>query len=50
MEENLEWLWAAFSIAWILHILYVLTLAARQKRLRQQVRELKAQLEQFEER
>ena len=45
MEENFKWLWAAFSIAWALHILYVVSLAARQKRLREQVRDLKAQLE-----
>ena len=45
MEENLKWLWAAFSIAWALHILYVYTLGAREKTLRNQVRDLKAQLE-----
>src|SRR5690606_7387512 len=29
MEENFKWLWAAFSIAWALHILYVYSLGSR---------------------
>ncbi len=45
MEENFKWLWAAFSIAWALHILYVYSLGSREKSLREQVRDLKAQLE-----
>lgn len=45
MEENLKWVWAAFSVAWALHLLYVYTLAARQKKLREEMRNLRAQLE-----
>ena len=29
MEENLKWLWYAFSAAWVLHILYLVSLAQR---------------------
>jgi hypothetical protein len=49
MEENLKWLWMAFSIGWALHILYVYTLGAREKTLREQVRNLRAQLEDRED-
>ena len=48
MEENLKWLWMAFGVAWILHILYVYTLASRQKSLRNEVQQLRAQLEERE--
>jgi heme exporter protein D len=48
MGENLKWLWAAFGIGWALHIFYVYTLAARQKTLRNEVQQLKAQLEERE--
>ena len=48
MGENLKWLWAAFGIGWALHILYVYTLAARQKNLRDEVSQLRAQLEERE--
>ena len=45
MEENLEWLWYAFSAAWLLHIFYLGSLSVREKKLRQQLRNLKALLE-----
>ena len=45
MEENLKWVWAAFSVAWALHLLYVYTLASRQKKLNDEMRDLRAQLE-----
>lgn len=48
MEENLKWLWMAFSVAWVLHLAYVATLGARQKNLKDQVRDLKAQLDDYE--
>lgn len=48
MEENLKWIWAAFSIAWVLHLAYVFTLGARQKRLNDEVQNLRAQLEEHE--
>ncbi|MEZ5361516.1 MAG: CcmD family protein [Bryobacterales bacterium] len=45
MGENLKWLWAAFGIGWALHVLYVFLLASRQKSLRNEMRQLRAQLE-----
>lgn len=45
MGENLKWLWAAFGIGWALHMLYVYTLASRQKNLRDQIGQLRAQIE-----
>ena len=45
MGENLKGIWADFGIGWALHILYVYTLAARQKTLRDEVSQLRAQLE-----
>ena len=50
MEENLKWLWYAFSAAWILHILYLWSLSIREKRLRQQLSDLKSLLEDHESR
>lgn len=37
MEENLKWLWAAFSIAWFLHVGYVSLLSARTKKLEREI-------------
>ena len=48
MGENLKWLWLAFGIGWALHILYVYTLASRQKSLRDEVSQLRAQIEERE--
>lgn len=45
MEENLKWVWAAFSVAWALHLLYVYSLSSRQKKLRDEMKNLRAQLE-----
>ena len=45
MEENLKWLWYAFSVAWTLHILYLGSLSVREKKLREQLANLKAVLE-----
>ena len=44
MEENLKWLWVAFSVAWALHIGYVALLSGRTKKLEQQLENLSAQL------
>ena len=41
--ENLFW---AYSIVWILHVGYLLSLAARQNSLRQEISTLKALVEQ----
>ena len=48
MGENLKWLWFAFGVGWALHILYVYLLAARQKSLRDELTQLRAQLEERE--
>ena len=45
MEENLKWLWYAFSAAWIIHILYVASIASRAKDLRGQIDNLKTLLQ-----
>lgn len=45
MEENLKWLWYAFSAAWIIHLLYVVSLARREKRLRDELQALKSMVE-----
>ncbi len=45
MEENLKWIWAAFSLAWVIHLAYVYSLGSRQKTLKRQVEDLRAQLE-----
>ncbi len=45
MEENLKWLWYAFSSAWIIHLLYVVSLGQREKKLRDELEALKAMVE-----
>ena len=37
MEENLKWLWYAFSVAWVIHVLYVVTLGRREAKLREEL-------------
>ena len=44
MEENLKWLWVAFSVAWALHIGYVVLLSGRTKKLEQRLDDLNSQL------
>jgi bacteriorhodopsin len=48
MEENLKWLWWAFGSAWIIHILYLVTISAREKKLRQQLDHLRTLLKEHE--
>ena len=48
MQENLEWLWYAFSAAWVLHILYLVLISAREKKLRQQISDLRSLLEEHD--
>ena len=48
MQENLEWLWYAFSAAWVLHILYLVSISAREKKLRQQISDLRSLLEEHD--
>ena len=45
MEENLKWLWYAFSVAWIIHLAYVASLGRREKKLREEIEALKAMVE-----
>ncbi len=45
MEENLKWVWLAFSVAWVIHLVYVYTLGSRQKTLKREVEDLRAQLD-----
>jgi len=49
MEENLKWLWYAFGSAWIIHILYVYSIASRTKQLRSQIENLKTLLKEHEQ-
>ena len=48
MQENLEWLWFAFSAAWVLHILYLVSISAREKKLRRQISDLRSLLEEHD--
>jgi len=45
MEENLKWLWYAFSAAWVLHLLYVISLGRREAKLREELETLKSLVE-----
>lgn len=44
MEENFKWLWAAFSIAWALHVGYLALLSKRTKSVEHQLDDLRNQL------
>ena len=44
MGENLKWLWAAFSIAWALHLGYVALLSRRTRKLEAELATLETQL------
>ena len=48
MEENLRWLWYAFGAAWVIHTLYVYSIASRAKELRSQIENLKSLLKEQE--
>ena len=41
----MKWLWAAFSVAWLLHLGYLVLLAGRTRKLEQQLEHLKAQVD-----
>ena len=45
MEENLKWLWYAFSAAWALHLFYLASLGRREKKLREEIELLKSMVE-----
>ncbi len=44
MEENLKWVWAAFTIAWALHVGYLALLSDKARKLQGQLEDLQAQL------
>ena len=44
MEENFKWLWAAFSIAWALHLGYLALLSKRTRSVEHQLDDLRNQL------
>ncbi len=44
MEPNFKWLWAAFSVAWALHVGYVAVLSGQTRTLARQIGDLQAQL------
>lgn len=44
MEENLKWVWAAFTIAWALHAGYLALLSDKTRKLQGQLEDLRAQL------
>ncbi len=46
MEPNFQWLWAAFSVAWALHVGYVLLLSGRTRKVERQIGDLQEQLRQ----
>ncbi len=50
MEENLKWLWYAFSAAWVIHLVYLGSLAARARKLRDEIDALKAMVEERQKR
>ena len=45
MEENLKWLWYAFSAAWLLHAVYLFSLSRREKKLHDELEALKSMVE-----
>ena len=45
MEENLKWLWYAFSVAWVIHVFYLVSLGRREKKLREELESLKSMVE-----
>ena len=45
MEENLKWLWYAFSVAWVIHMVYVVSISRREQKLRGELEALKAMVE-----
>jgi hypothetical protein len=44
-EDSLKLLWYVFSGAWIAYLAFVLLVSARQKRIWEQIREIRARLE-----
>lgn len=45
MEPNFKWLWAAFSVAWAMHVAYIVFLSGRTSALARQMEDLRKQME-----
>jgi hypothetical protein len=45
MEDSLNLLWYAFSAAWVAYLVFVLAVSARQKRIWEQIRDIRVRLE-----
>ena len=45
MEENLKWVWAAYTSGWLIHLLYAYSLGSRVRQLAQEAQHLQAQAE-----
>jgi hypothetical protein len=48
MNENLHWVWYAFSAGWIIHLLYLVSISSRATKLREQMDYLKTMLQEHE--
>ena len=48
MDDRLDWVWYAFTVAWIIHVLYLVSISTREKKLRAQLDYLKALLNERE--
>ena len=46
MEDSLKLLWYTFSAAWIGYLVFIVSVAARQKRIWEQIRGVRARLQQ----
>ena len=44
MEDSLKLLWYAFSAAWVAYLVLMLLVSARQKRIWEQIRDVRARL------
>jgi hypothetical protein len=44
IEDSLKLLWYVFSAAWIAYLVFVLSVSARQKRIWEQIRDLRTRL------
>jgi CcmD family protein len=40
MGDNLQWLFGAFGAGWIIHMLYLLSLSSRQKKVLRQIEDV----------
>jgi hypothetical protein len=45
MEDSLKLLWCVFSVAWIAYMIFVVLVSRGQKRIWQQIRDVRARLQ-----